>query len=490
MPNIETDNEKSNQAPIGARLFDLLLYLGMAAIITLIILNSEKNSLDLIRERGELVVITRNGPTTYYEGLDGKTGFEYDLVKQFAEYLGVKLRIILPDNFSHVIPMLNGHQADLIAAGLTVTEPRKFLVRYGPSYQDITQQLIYKKINKKRPKTIAEIIDGRLEVLAGTSFEERLIELKTLHPELRWQTNEESDVEQLLRRVSSGEADYTIMDSNEFELNRRFYPELRAAFDISDPQKLAWAFRKGRDDDALYEKAVAFFKDIESNGTLTYLLERHYGYARQFKPVATTIFLKHAVERLPPYQYMFEEAGAENGLDWRLLAAVAYQESHWVTNAVSPTGVRGIMMITERTAGQLGVRNRLDARESISGGARYLRMLRDKIPADIVEPNRTWMALAAYNVGFGHLEDARKITESLGGDPHKWLDVKKYLPLLSKAKWHKKTKFGYARGWEPVVYVRNIRSYYDILLWMDERNKSNQTQQPAINPKTVLPSTL
>ena len=481
---------KKNAKPLHLRIFEISLYIGMTAIIALIIINSEKSSLDQIRQNGELVVITRNGPTTYYEGLDGKTGFEYDIVKKFAEHLDVKLRIKLPDNFSDGIPMLNGGQADLIAAGLTITEARKALIRFSPSYQKITQQLIYKKGTRKRPRSVEDILDGRLYVVAGSSFEERLLALQQEHANLQWQPTDELDVEQLLQSVNTEKIDFTIIDSNEFELNRRFYPELRVAFDISEPQYLAWAFRNDRDDNELYAAAVAFFDDIEKNGTLTYLLERHYGYARQFKPVVTTIFMRHAQERLPPYQYMFEDAGQETGLDWRLLAAVAYQESHWVTNAVSPTGVRGIMMITGKTAGQLGVRNRLDARESISGGARYLKMLKDKIPADIPDPDRTWMALASYNVGFGHLEDARKITESQGGDPNKWLEVKKYLPLLSKSKWHKRTKHGYARGSEPVVYVRNIRSYFDLLVWMDERKNKEKLKSPALDPKLVLPQTL
>lgn len=482
---------ESSPLPEGRRVFELFLYIGMAAIIALIILNADRDSLDKILQRGELVIITRNGPTTYYEGLDGKTGLEYDLAKQFADYLNVNLRIIVPDNLTEMIPMLYGDQADLIAAGLTVTEARKALIRYAPAYQEITQQLIYKRQKGKNPpRSIEDIIGGKLKIVAGSSFEERLSELKQEYPDLRWKSSESLDVEQLLQQVASGVLDYTIVDSNEFELNRRFYPELNAGFDISEPQELAWALRADHSDDKLYQRVGEFFNEIQSNGTLTHLLERHYGYAREFKPVETTLFLAHAQERLPPYRYMFIDAGKTNDIDWRLLAAVAYQESHWVTNAVSPTGVRGMMMITEKTAGQLGVRNRLDARESISAGAHYLKTLKDKIPQDIPEPDRTWMALAAYNVGFGHMEDARKITESQGDDPDKWLDVRKHLPSLSKKKWYQKTKHGYARGWEPVVYVRNIRSYYDILVWMDERDNHRGSHSSPPDPKTFAPQTL
>ena len=148
---------------------------------------------------------------------------------------------------------------------------------------------------------------------------------------------------------------------------------------------------------------------------------------------------------------------------------MGYQESHWNPDAVSPTGVRGIMMLTEATARQLGVEDRVDPRQSIFGGARYLRRIKRKIPERIAEPDRTWLALAAYNIGFGHLEDARILTQANGGDPDRWEDVREHLPLLADPKWHTRTRHGYARGGQPVHYVENIRYYYDVLLWLDER---------------------
>lgn len=471
------------------RPFQMLVCLCAMAMVVLILINAKKSSLEKIRQQGEITILTRNSPTTYYEGPDGKTGFEYDLATLFAGYLGVELNIQLPNSFNDLFPMINGNQADLIAAGLTVTEARKSLVRFAPPYQEITQQLIY-RIGNKRPKSVEGIIGGRLEVVAGSSFEERLRELKSQYPDLSWTATETQDVDYLLQKVAAGEIDYTVVDSNEFEHHLRFYPELRAGFNISEPQQLAWAFRTDRQDDALYNAAVEFFKEIQENGTLTRLLERHYSYVQGYKPVETTLFLKHIQERLPPYQFMFMEAGARHGFDWRLLAALAFQESHWLTNAVSPTGVRGMMMLTEKTAGQMKVMNRLDARESIMGGAAYLKLLHDGLPEDIYEPDRTWMALAAYNVGAGHLEDARKITETQGGDPHKWVDVRKHLPLLSKREWYRKTRFGYARGREPVVYVRNIRRYYDILIWLDERNEPEKTPQYITSSEPIVTASM
>jgi membrane-bound lytic murein transglycosylase F len=473
------------------KVFPLLLYLCLLVALTLIVLNAYKTSLEHIQGGRELTVITRTSFTTYYEeGVEGKTGFEYDLSKLFAEYLNTKLKIVVPDNFSSILPMVNGGQADLAAAGLTITEARKQLVRFGPAYQEVRQQLIYKPGKKSPPKSVADIIGAKIEVVAGTSYVERLIELKAEYPELTWQSNNELDSVDLMLMVAEDVIDYTIIDSNEFEFSQRFHPELRAAFDISGPQQLAWAFQKGQAHNDLYESAVKFFDEIKQDGTLNYLLEKHYGHARQFRPVETTVYLRHVNNRLPTYKRMFTEASQNYGFDWRLLAAMAYQESHWLTNAVSPTGVRGIMMLTERTAKELGVLNRLDAQEAIMGGAQYLQTMRNNLPGHIPEPDRTWMALAAYNVGAGHLEDARVITESQGKNPSKWDDVKQFLPLLAKPKWHKKTRYGYARGWEPVIYVRNIRSYYEIMLWLDEHKPEHPEKLNPPSPYSILPQIL
>jgi membrane-bound lytic murein transglycosylase F len=165
---------------------------------------------------------------------------------------------------------------------------------------------------------------------------------------------------------------------------------------------------------------------------------------------------------------MFRKYAKKYDLDWRMLVAIGYQESLLNPDAVSPTGVRGLMMLTRKTAKEMGIKNRLDPENSIKGGAKYFDITRKSIPDEVKEPDRTWFALAAYNVGFYHLEDARIITEKRGLDPNKWLDVKTSLPLLAQRKWYKDTKYGYARGWEPVRYVENIRSYYDILRRDDE----------------------
>lgn len=422
---------------------------------------ADDNKLNAVKRAGELVVLTRNSPTTYYEGPDGPTGFEYDLAHAFAENLGVTLTIKVADRFTDILPMAARAEVDFAAAGLTVTALRAEQVRFAPPYQVIRQQVVH-NAKTTPPAKVADLVNRHIEVIAGTSYVERLEQLKQQYPQLSWVTVDNMETEELLLQVQEGLIDVTVSDSNIIALSRQFNPDLRVAFDLGDPENLAWAFPLSGDD-SLYQAAVHFIETMQASGELSHLIERYYGAASRFNPINIAAFLQKIETDLPQLKPVFEEAGQRYLLDWRLLAAMSYQESYWDASAVSPTGVRGIMMLTETTAQHLGISDRLDVRQSVSGGSAYLRTLRDRLPDRIAEPDRTWMALAAYNVGMNHLEDARIIAQMQGADPDKWNDVKERLPLLTKATWHTKTKHGYARGYEPVQFVNRIRTYYEIL---------------------------
>lgn len=430
--------------------------------------------LSQVQEQNELIVISRNGPTTYYEGSNGPTGFEYELASLFADFLGVKLRMVVPPNFSDILPLITRGDAHLAAAGLTITEKRREIVRFGPVYQRITPQLVYRS-GTRPPTTLAEV-GGILEVVAGSSHEEHLNILQQDYPELTWFAKDSSS-EELLEYVWEQLIEYTVADSNELAVHRHFYPELIPAFDLMPEEPLAWAFPHG-DDDSLFNAAVVFFNKIRKNGTLVQMIERYYGHIGDFDYVGTRRYQADVEVLLPRYLEMFMQAARDVNMDWRLLAAISYQESHWDPDAVSPTGVRGMMMLTLDAAKDMGIENRLDPAQSIQGGANYLSAMVEKLPDRIAEPDRTWLALAAYNVGFGHLEDARILTQENKGDIDKWIDVKKSLPLLSQKKWYKRTRHGYARGREPVHFVENIRTYYDILVWLTE--KDNEVPEAPI----------
>lgn len=472
----------------GSRVLMLSL---MAAVITIILILKgipllfKPTLLQQVQNSGELVIATRNSPTTYYEGPDGPTGFEYDLARMFAEYLGVELKVVVPDNINDIFRSVEKGKVQLAAAGLTITEARKQRVRFSPSYQQINEQLVYHNQNQK-PESVDDLNQGMLEVMADSSHVDRLLKLKQQHSQLNWVEHNDVESEELLQMVNNHVIDYTIADSNEVAMNQRFLLDLRVAFNLSEPLQLAWAFARGQDT-SLYDKATEFFWQIYNNGELAHLVEQHYGHVAQFDYVGNRTYIEHIATRLSKYQTQFEQASADFGIDWRLLAAMGYQESHWDPDAVSPTGVRGIMMLTQQTALQLGVSNRLDPTSSIYGGARYLTEIRNRLPADIEEPDRTWFALAAYNVGFYHVEDARKIAQALNKNPNKWNDLRTTLPLLTRSKWYKNTAHGYARGWEPVRYVEGIRRYYDLLNYQTKDQPDPYDDHGALS---IMPSVL
>ena len=184
------------------------------------------------------------------------------------------------------------------------------------------------------------------------------------------------------------------------------------------------------------------------------------------------VFLRHVQSRLPRYKAAFQKEAQRRGISWKLLASQAYQESRWNPRAVSPTGVRGIMMLTRNTSSSYGIRNRLDPQASIHGGARHLSRLLRQLPPEVTEPDRTWIALAAYNVGMGHVKDARMLAKRLGKDPNRWSALKEVLPLLAEKEYYQTLPHRYARGWEPVQYVRRIRGYWALL---EEKYQSPDT---------------
>jgi membrane-bound lytic murein transglycosylase F len=431
-------------------------------------------SLQRIIDRGYVTVGTLYGNTSYYLDAEGPAGFEFELAQKYANYLGVELKMMPSYNLNELFEQLNRGEVDLLAAGLSVTDERRQQYRFAPSYDDVSQKLVFKQGNV-RPRKLTDLT-GNLAVVAQSSHVESLTALKQTSPELTWSETNDLDSEELLLSVLSEEIDYTVVDSNTLAINRRYYPEISIGFTIRKSEPLAWMVSK-QSDDAFFSSLIEFFGQVHHNGVLLALDDKYYGHIEEFNYVDTRMFIKAIENKLPKYQSLFKKYGQE--MDWRLLAAISYQESHWDPHARSYTGVRGMMMLTLPTAKQMGIKSRLDAEQSIRGGAKYFKQLIDRMPARVPDPDRLWFALASYNIGLGHLNDARKITKQQGGDPDRWVEVKERLPLLKQKKFYKKTRYGYARGDEPVNYVENIRRYYDTLTWMDDQSKK-------LTPKTEL----
>ncbi len=419
-----------------------------------------------IRDSGVLRVLTRNSPTTYYEDRTGPTGFEYELAERFAKYLGVKLQIETQPSIDGIYENLQRGRADMAAAGLAITPRRAQEVQFGPGYLDVENFVLTHDTNIA-PNGLADLTGMRINVLAGSDAAEYLHDHRDATPGLRWQESKDIETIDLLDQLDNNEIDATIIDSNEYAANKAFYRDLRVAFKLDTHTQLAWALAKDPRNRRLAEAMNKFFAQLQASGELKQLIERYYTTSADNDAYDTVTFTDNLQRTLPKYQDIFQQVAEDFDMDWRLLAAISYAESEWKPAATSPTGVRGMMMLTNVTAKEVGVTNRIDPIQSLRGGARYLKSILQNLSPNIAEEDRIWFALAIYNVGLGHVEDARIIAEHQNKDPNKWADVKETLPLLQKSQYYEHTKNGYARGREPVRYVQNIRYYYNLLTWTE-----------------------
>lgn len=435
------------------------------------------SELERIQKREKLHVISRNAPGIYYEGRETREGLEYELISMFAGHLGVELDLKIAGTRSQVRSALDNRYTNMAAAMIVTNEVNAEKYLHTESFLETTPLIVY-RYGSTRPRDVQDLVGKRIAVAVDSHLLLELEKHKEEFPSLEWEAVNE-DTEDLIRMVQDQIVDYALVYSLELQLHRPYYPRVREAFKLAEPRGVAWFFPKSADH-SLLNAANEFIREIKQDGTLMYLKERYYGHLAQFNYVGARTFIRHSRQRLPKYEDAYKEYSEKYDTDWRLMAAIGYQESHWRANAISPTGVRGLMMLTQPTAKDMGVENRLDPIESIRGGIKYFSRIHKRIPDRIPEPDRTWFALASYNVGYGHLEDARILTEKGGKDPDKWADVKEFLPLLQQKKYYSKTRYGYARGTEPVIYVQNIRRYYDVLRWIDE---GKQKERPETKTK-------
>ena len=418
---------------------------------------------------GKLVIIV---PETA-QGAEAE--FERELAQLFADQLHATLETV-PMPQDQIRSALHKQKAHLAAASLR-GEPGDSTLHSGPVYQTVREQIICNR-DDNPPKKLTDLAGKKLLVAAGSAQEVALREAYEKLSWLQWQVRDGLTVKDLLQEVTDGTVDCAVANELQLADARNYYSNLIAVFDIGSPSRLAWAFPRNAAPE-LQKEAQDFFSRIEKDGTLNRLLDRYYGHSGRLNTLDAASFITRINKVLPNYRTLFEEAAALSGDDWRLLAALAYQESQWDPLATSFTNVRGMMMLTEDTADRMKINNRLDARESIQAGAKYLALLREQMPARIPEPDRTWLALAAYNQGYGHLEDARILTSRMGMDPDSWADVKKWMPLLNQPGYYETLKHGYARGGEAVILVESIRNYYDMLKRLEPEQLAGASEETS-----------
>lgn len=427
------------------------------------LMRSEENLYSAIQNRGELIVGTINNPISYFiNNNEGESGLEYELTKAFADYLGVKLKIKAFNDDKSLFNALEKNDIDLAAANLMYHPSHTERFQIGPSYYSTSWQVVYRK-GEKRPYSLQDLVNlkGRLIISGSTELDKYLSTIVADYPELQWKKYDNLTPEETLLQVANGQADYTIATSIEVSSAQHIKPNLAVGFDLNDETSVNW-YLPNNSYSELQASLLEFMNETRESGLLARIEEKYFNHLTRFNYVDMRTYINAIETVLPQYSALFQKYAGE--LDWRLLAAVAYQESHWDTNATSPTGVRGMMMLTKATAERMKISDRTNAEQSIKAGAEYLHLLINKMPDSIPQEDKIWFALAAYNMGLGHLLDVRRLTQSLGGDPNNWLEVKKNLPLLAEKKYYDKLKFGYARGYEAFQYVENIRRYANSII--------------------------
>ena len=449
------------------------------------IMHSEENPYQAIQERGKLVVGTINHPISYFINGEGESGLEYELSKAFASYLNVELEMRPMENTDTLFDALDEHKIDIAAANLFYQTDKAEHFQLGPSYYSASWQLAYRK-GENRPRSLAQINDT-LVIPESSELVQILKDAQLKHPKLRWRVDKKLTQEELLLQVAEGKIAYTLANSLDISATQQIKPQIAVAFDLTDEMSVHW-YLSNNSSNELQSALLDFMNTAIDSGLIANIEEKYFNHFRQFDYVDTKSYLNSIEAILPKFEPLFTKH--KGNLDWRLLAAIAYQESHWNPDATSPTGVRGMMMLTKDTAERMKITDRTDPEQSIKAGSEYLHWLIEQIPDSINNDDRIWFALAAYNMGLGHLLDARRLTKSLGGNADNWLDVKKNLPLLAEKRYYTNLKYGYARGYEAVQYVENIRRYMNSIMnyYRVQQNQSDKNEDVNNNSSTDSPA--
>jgi membrane-bound lytic murein transglycosylase F len=436
-------------------------------------------SVNPVHGKGLLRVVTVVGPTTYTKGTRGTEGLEFRLAQEFAREQGFDLYIYPVASAALMRAELAAGRADIAAAQLTADNTWSRVGDAAAVYDQVPQLVVYRR-GADRPAA-TDLAGLHLMVKAGSPQEQMLRRLKIrLFPTLRWTAVAPYAVDPL-QDIQNGVGDYAVVDANEYAYGRHLYPDVIPAFPLPETRPVQWVVR--HTDPDLYAAVNRFMDGARQSGLLSTLLAAPEQDRRVLAYEDTLQFHQDLAARLPQYRAWFEEASQQTGVDWRLLAAIGYQESKWDPEAESSMGASGMMMLTSDTADSLGVEDRSDAHESILAGARYFQAVRDKIPAHIPEPDRTWLAIAAYNVGYGHVEDARRLAQMRGKNPDSWQDVREQLPLLADETWQDRLKHGFARGAEPAQFVDRIQRFLKLLEW--QPSTASKVQPASDNPEAT-----
>ena len=416
-------------------------------------------TLKRIQKTGEITVVTRNTAQSYYLYRDQPMGFEYEMAKAFAEYLGARLQVTVLDKWDDMVAALNDGSAAFIAASSPIIPKWQRQVAFSDGYMEVAQQIITHR-NNTPIKKVEDLSGKTIDVRRDSAYQQRLMELKDQGIDLSIRLHDDLPTEELIQKVADGEINFTIANSNIILINQHSFPAAVSTGSINEGMQLGWAVNPQSTE--LLDRINAFFKLIKKSGKFDAIYNKYYGNIKDFNYVDLKAFHRRVKARLSRYSPFIKVAAKKHGFDWRLIAAQIYQESHLNPWAKSTAGARGLMQIMPATSKSLGVTDLFDPVQNINAGVQHLKNLYDHFDKAQGQ-DRLLIALAAYNIGQGHIHDARKLARKRGLDPNKWDALAKTLPLLRYRKYFKNTKYGFCRGSEPVRYIKQIMIYYDVL---------------------------
>lgn len=443
-------------------------------------------TLKRIKRRDTLRAITGYNAVSYFLYRGQPMGYEYELLKKLADHLGVELELRLMRDREKMMDAIQAGQADLLAYRLAVTQRRAKNVAFTDPLHATRQVLVQEMPAKYDSLRISEIPatsqqadsliqypfelvtqDDTVHVLENSPYQQRL---DNLGEEMGGEIDVievDSDVprERLIQRVAQGDIDYTVANETIAELNRAYYGDIAIRPVLSVSQQIAWALR---DDQAweLINVINAWLADIKHDHEFQQIYDKYFTDRKGFVERRKEVSLDGQTEKLTKYDDLVQRALEENSLgwDWRLLMAQMYQESKFKPRAQSWAGARGLMQLMPATAQQYNVSNIFDPQENVQGAVRFLGWLNDYWKDIIENPvQRRRFVLASYNAGHGHVQDARRLARKYDDNPNRWEDVSKWLLRKAWEKYYQDdvVKYGYARGEEPVAYVRLITQRFD-----------------------------
>lgn len=441
-----------------------------------------------ILDRDTLRVITRNHPLTYYLYRGTRRGFDFELLNRFAEEQGLVLDVVLPPTWGDMIPYLLSGKGDVIAAMMTVTDDRRQRVAFTRPYQQVWQVAVGRK-DTLPPMTIEELEDRTILVREGSSYDERLQELRAngLDFEMVYH-DERNELEDPVQLVAGDRYPLTVVDNTIARLEQHFYPDLVIGASISEHQQIAWAVRPNAPE--LLAALNEYLQRQDRSAFFNILKKRYFNSPRRFRIHRGAQVAQFREGRLSRFDDYFRAAADKVGIDWRLLAAQAYHESRFYPDKVSWAGAVGLMQLMPATASSVGVDDLYDPRENIIGGARYLNRLLRIVDENLAPERDDWrnricFALAAYNAGMGHVFNARRLVREQGGDPDDWIQVADAFVLLEKPEYYRREGYAFVRGRQVRAYVENILHRYDIFSDIVPRTAPDE-EKPAEDASLAL----